>query len=433
MFEQTINAQEAAVSETDAQTAPKVHFYEMGSFDFGFDREDGLSPARAYNNCAVLRTVVSRNAQSMSNGRWFITDAPDMTGSDVSKGFPAIQKLLTRPNPDQEWGEFIIQCDVYRQLFGSVFIYASTGIGAPNSETEAVWVLAPREVRRKADGSTFEITIDGVMIEVDEERICEVRDTGIFPKPLRRKRNSDYNEHRKGRVHAARFAIKNITQAEEAIYSINRDRGALGAWVDDSDSPGTKVAISPVEAETLLERLRRAYGIVRSKFKMMVIRHKMKWVPMSMSVRDLMLIEGMNKNLETICNTFDYPMELLVSNSKYSNKEVAKGYYDDAVIPFSLIYASKLRHLLLNDEAYFVIDFSHVPAMKEAEEQKAKVYYQKATAVVKLYEDGILSREEVRLEMGYEQQVEGKTMFNKKDNSNGGTDSGANQSPQGQA
>jgi hypothetical protein len=148
---------------------------------------------------------------------------------------------------------------------------------------------------------------------------------------------------------------------------------------------------------------------------------------MSMSVKDLMLFEGMDKNMETLCNVFDYPKDLLVSDAKYSNKQVSKGHYEEAVIPFSQIYASKLgRFLGMRPGDNFVIDFSHVPAMKEAEEQKAKVYYQKATAVQKLYQDGVISREEARLEMGYEEQIEGKTMYEQSDKNNGGTNSGAN-------
>lgn len=413
--------------EAKAVSMEGVRFFKYDHPDDGFCidfTDEHIAPVKAYDTCGVLRAVVSRNGQAMANGKWFILDANDITGSDVSGRFSKVAALLSRPNPSQEWHELIIQCEVYRQLFASAYIYASAPVGFNASRADALWALTPSDVRFKGAGEVAEITLHGQRIEVPRECLVEIKDSG---RVTFGRHGHDRDSARKTRVHAAQFAIKNIIQAEQAIYEINRDRGALGAWVDDVRDVGDRVAMSDKESNSLLERLRSAYGIVRSRFKMMVINRPMKWQPMSMSVKDLMLIEGMDKNMQTLCNVFDYPVDLLVSESKYSNKEIAKGYYDDAVIPFSNIYASKLRHLLLNDEAYFVIDFSHVPAMKVSEEQKTKVYYQKAVAVEKMYKDGVISREEARLELGYEEAIEGKTMYKPNNQNDGGNDSGANQ------
>lgn len=406
-----------------------VHFFKYDHPGDGFFinfSDDRISPMKAFDNCGVLRTVIVRNAQSMANGRWYVLDGVDMQASDVSERFPKVAKLLARPNDSQEWPEFIIQCEVYRQLFASAYIYASVPVGFKNDRADSLWALTPNEVQFRGNNDMVVITLHGKDMEVPRENLVEVKDSGKVIDPFGRRHHGMLwgNEH-KSRVHAARYAIQNIIQAEQSIYEINRDRGALGAWVNEEKDAAGSVAMTDSETKSLLQKLREAYGIVRNRFKIMVIGKPMKWQPMSMSVRDLMLIEGMDKNMQTICNTFDYPMELLVSESKYSNKEIAKGYYDDAVVPFSLIYASKLSHLLLNDEAYFVVDFSHVPAMKVAEEQKAKVYYQKSIAVQKLYTDGVISREEARLEMGYEEQIEGKTMYKTNNQNDGGTNSGA--------
>jgi phage portal protein BeeE len=342
------------------------------------------------------------------------------------KSYPNVAALLAKPNPDQEWSEFIIQSEIYRQIYGHLYFYASTPEGLGTSDAYRLWVLSPDEVTINRD-DTVTVTLDEQAITVPAQRVCEIKDSGRFTSPIVGARQNKMLFEHKSRVFSARYAIKNIIQAEEAIYSINRDRGALGLLsIEDKDASG-RVPLHPVERDNILRQIRGGYGIGEGKSKIYVTNAAMKWQQMSMSVKELMLLEGMDKNMETLCNVFDYPKDLLVSDSKYSNKQVAKGHYEEAVIPFSQIYASKLgRFLGLAPGDNFVIDFSHVPAMKEAEEQKAKTYYQKATAVVKLYEDGVLSREEVRLEMGYEQEIDGKTMFNDKNQSNGGTDSGAN-------
>lgn len=399
-------------------------------FHINFDGEHG-GALKAYYDCGVLRTVVSRNAQAMANGKWWVIRGTDMTGKDVSGSYTTIAALLSKPNPEQEWSEFIIQAEVYRQVFGHLYIYASAPEGFNVTHAERLWVLAPDEVVFNRD-DTATVTLDEETITVPADRICEVKDTGKFTTPIVGARRYNKLFTHKSRVYSARHAIKNIIQAEESIYSINHDRGALGMLsVEDKDA-SSRVPLHPQEKANIEQQLQGHYGITGRKLKVLFTNAALKWQQMSMTVKDLMLLEGMDKNMETLCNVFDYPKELLIAESKYSNKEAAKGHYEEAIIPFSLIYASKLgRFLGLRPGDNFVIDFSHVPAMKEAEEQKSKVYYQKATAVVKLYEDGILSREEARLEMGYEQQIEGKTMF--KDDSNGRIDSGANQSLEGQA
>lgn len=405
-------------------TPDRPEFY----IDFDNDHAGSL---KAFQDCGVLRTVVSRNAQAIANGKWWIVRGNGITDPDVSGSYPAISELLKRPNPKQEWSEFIIQCEIYRQIFGNLYIYASAPEGFDTGHSEHIWSIPPdRVIFNRND--TVSITLDDRIIIVKSDRICEIKDSGTFSTPTNKKSlRNNLNIH-KSRVYSARFAIKNIIQAEEAIYSINHDRGALGLLsMEDKDASG-RIPLQSKEREEILRQMQDRYGITGGKSKVILTNAAIKWQQMSMSVRDLMLLEGMDKNMETICNVFDYPKEMLISDAKYSNKQVAKGHYEDAVIPFSQIYASKLGSFFgLRPGDNFVVDFSHVPAMKDAEEQKAKTYYQKATAVVKLYEDGILSREEARLEMGYEQQIDGKNMFNQNDKSNGGTDSGANQGAQG--
>ena len=136
---------------------------------------------------------------------------------------------------------------------------------------------------------------------------------------------------------------------------------------------------------------------------------------MTMSVKDLQLIEGMTENIQLVCNAFDYPYELLANtqNVTYANKLEAKRFmYEDSVIPISRIYAEGFKRMLLyGQDAAFVVDFSHLSIFKTAESDKAKTYYQKAVAVREMYTLGIISLQEARLELGYDEKIEGKTIY----------------------
>lgn len=375
-----------------------------------FDHNDHLGPMRAYNNCGVLHTVVSRNCQAMGQGIWTIRDYPDTTGEDITDKFKTCLKLFERPNSEQVWGEFIQQCELYRQLYGRVFIYASIPEGMSIEHVTELWVLPFAHRRNCADGWEWEIQFNGHSLRCHCDSIIEIRDSGIECSPMHKAYKDAYlwDYHNSSRYHSARYAIKNIIQAEQAIYEINRDRGAMGILSPETVSSNMVASMTPVEKETLLERLRRAFGISGGKHKFDIANQPMKWTPLTMNVAELMLIEGMDKNLETICNVFDYPKEMLVSDAKYSNKEASKSYYDDSIIPFSKIYASKLQSWLIKDAAYIVVDFSHIAAMKVAEETKARVFAQKAAAVEKMYRLGVLGITEARAELGYGKQIEGQ-------------------------
>ena len=137
---------------------------------------------------------------------------------------------------------------------------------------------------------------------------------------------------------------------------------------------------------------------------------------MTMSVKELQLLEGMTENIQLICNVFDYPYELLANtnNVTYSNKQEAKkSWYEDTIIPMSRIYAEGFTRMLLGlGGDKFVMDFSGLSCLKTAEADWAKTYYQKAVAVRELYTLGVISREEARIALDYNEAIEGKaTMY----------------------
>ena len=122
----------------------------------------------------------------------------------------------------------------------------------------------------------------------------------------------------------------------------------------------------------------------------------------------------MQKNEQSICDVFNYPYELLSDTRgvTYANKrETEKAMYEDFVIPMSRIYAEAFTRALQLKDAQFMIDFSHLSFMKAADKDKADAFAKNATAVLDLYQRGIISREEARLKLEYDENIQGQTMF----------------------
>ena len=400
---------------------PAVNFF--GYLDGGCYNEIDLSCISghnaAYDRCSTLKTVINRNAMAMANGQWWITDK---AGNDITDKYPVIRQRLISPNPIQSFAEFVMQMDVYRQLRGGFYVYFANPVGYGSDNASSWWVIDPQHVEVELSGSLYgcnsadEVVTrywlnvgDWHRTEIPASQLLYVRDVNqnlcFCP--------TDINGAT--RLYSVRNSVNNLIIAEEALLGMNKSRGALGIRSNDAEDAAGHVPMTEKEQEDLQNKLGRRYGLGPEHWKVIVTDAKLRWQPMTMSIRDLQLIEGMTENIQLICNAFDYPFELLANtqNVTYANKnEAKKSMYEDSVIPISRIYAECFKRLLLaGADADFVIDFSHLSIFKTAEADKAKTYYQKAVAIREMYTLGVISREEARLELGYDETIEGKTLY----------------------
>lgn len=408
------NSIRKAFGRTDAvvQQAP-IQFigFELGGCHYTIDFNADDYVGRAYDSCGTLKTVVNRNALAMANGSWWISDKDT---NDMADRYPDIMQRLAAPNPYQSFQEFIIELEVYRQLYGECYVYfaAAEGKGAQNAY--AWWAIAPNRVtitshRNKLAAERGDITysIDG-NVSIPEEKMLYIRDvnvdTNLWP-AIDRKAN---------RVYSVRNAINNLILAEEALFAINKDRGALGILSNSAEDAAGHIPMTDTEKEDIQSKFANAYGLAAGQWKVIVTDANLKWQPMTMSVKDLQLLEGMQKNEQSICDVFNYPYELLSDTRgvTYANKrEAEKAMYEDFVIPMSRIYAEAFTRALQLKDAQFMIDFSHLSFMKAADKDKADAFAKNATAVLDLYQRGIISREEARLKLEYDEDIQGQTMF----------------------
>lgn len=373
---------------------------------------------KAYEQCSTLKTVINRNAMAMANGQWWITDK---AGNDVTDRYDNIRERLVMPNPLQTFSEFVMQMDVYRQLRGGFYVYFAAPVGYGPENAHSWWVIDPDYIDVELTGNLFGasdvkeivtrywLNIGAIRTEIESGRLLYIRDVN---------QNLDFgpdNIDGNTRLYSVHNSVNNLIVAERALLGMNKDRGALGILSNDAEDAAGHVPMTEKEQEELQEKLSRRYGLGPDQWKVIVTDAKLRWQSMTMSVKDLQLIEGMTENIQLVCNAFDYPYELLANtqNVTYANKLEAKRFmYEDSVIPISRIYAEGFKRMLLyGQDAAFVVDFSHLSIFKTAESDKAKTYYQKAVAVREMYTLGIISLQEARLELGYDEKIEGKTIY----------------------
>jgi len=118
------------------------------------------------------------------------------------------------------------------------------------------------------------------------------------------------------------WAISNIMAAMEADNVLLRKKGPLGFISQDStkDPVAGYVPLSPKEKTEVQDDLRQ-YGLSWSQWQYVVTRHGLKWNPMSFSVGDLETKATIRQGIDSICDRFGYPAELMSGkNATYENR-----------------------------------------------------------------------------------------------------------------
>lgn len=392
-----------------------------GSHRFNLRSSAGLK--EAYDTCSTVGMVVSRLAASLVNGRLVIRNKKTL--AEVNYGYERVLKFLKQPNALQTFSEFMTDLDITKNVFGVAVIYVerTLGMAFPSS----LHILNPDKIKvkyKKASslGTALNKEIESAIIQVGSAKF-EVRPEDLIlfydaAKSVIDDSNmlsvtEGYRDITiNSRLAPLNFEISNIVQAQEAIYALNKDRGAQGII---SNAKKDAAGYMPLTAEerNQLKQAYREYGMRASDEKIIITDASIKWEQMSYSVKDLMLFEGIKSNMCSIADAYNYPFELLANDkgSTYSNKDAAKKYlYQDTIGPMAVRYAELLGVILplrASDEYYF--DYSHLEVMQESAKDQAVAKRGLAQALHVAYQNGAITKEEFRRELGMPEEVFGKT------------------------
>lgn len=374
---------------------------------------------KAYRECAPLSTVINRNAMAMANAKWWLTDTED----NEPQGFENLKKLLKRPNPLQSWTELILQLDTYRQIYGEVFLWAPTGEGNSIQDAMALWAIKPEYITIKLSKKLyFQNDINDIVLnyylkvgdsrtEFDGSRLLHIKDT------FQNLCFSPTNIRGESRISGLEHPIKNIIQAYEAIYSLNKDRGAQGILSNDRKDVLGAMALTEKEKKDIQSQYLTKYGLNNNQRKVIITDASLRWQSMSYNVRDLMLFEGIKSNVEQISDSFLYPFNLLANQKGTTydnNNESKKTLYQDNIIPISKIYSEKLTSFFGLDDTKVKLyaDFSEIECLQEGEKEKAEALNIKISALSKAYQDKAITLEEYRAGIDYDEKANGGTYYN---------------------
>ena len=196
------------------------------------------------------------------------------------------------------------------------------------------------------------------------------------------------------------YSVSNICAAMEADNVLLKKKGPLGVFSYDPkpDMAGT-IPLNPDDKQELQDELAR-YGLTAGQLQYIISKKPLKWNAMSFNLRDLMTKETVRQGIDSICDRFGYPAELMSGkNATYENRNSAEKYlYQNNIIPFSIRRMSRYNTFFNLDEvgASLSLDYNHLPVLQEDIMKAGQARKAMSESLVLDWESGLITFNEYR-------------------------------------
>lgn len=369
-----------------------------------------IGQAIAYHTISPLQSIINKRSSLFQNGKvWVIDkDGNEPTTQEAER----VRKLLKNPNPLQTWSEFYIQQKVYKYVFGYCPVYAVRG--KLDNLPIALYNILPEIFNVETTGKLhkqiyIEDIIKSYYLKYGDEKIylnindvCILKDVTPCLETIKENSENEINILPHSRLIALRFEAAICEKLSEAKYVITAKRGALGILSNDATDAGGNTALPKDEKENLQKEFARSYGLSLAQAQVIITRANLKWQQMSLSVRELQLIELTEDAVKQMSDAYDCPYELLanITGVTYANKnEAKKSIYQDIVIPESKDDAEALTKLLMLDNLIINIDYYHVAIMQEDLQRRSTTITTIINGLNSATQSGLIDRFEARKEL----------------------------------
>jgi len=341
---------------------------------------DTQNKLQIYNTIPHFQSVVNQLADMFKNMEVKLYNKK--TGEEV-ENHPVLD-LLKNPNPLRSFEEFLYEYYVFKSVFGNAFIYQIKGL--PSALPSLMWNLLPSDVEVVPTGKLYsQTTIDGIIKSYkvyDQSTYINVAPSDMIYK----------NEGVGGnlitsisKVDALQLPLSNIVGALKSENVLIVERGAEGILSNETNSDGGAIPLVKEERERIEKEMQRTYGIFDGQKRKIITNSSLKWQPMSFPMKDLMLLECIESDFQSICAAYGADRDLFPSTkgATFENKNNGlKATYQNTIQPQADDFINTLNNALALDKQglYLEACYKHVPVLqedKQMEEQAEKTEAEK--------------------------------------------------------
>lgn len=366
-----------------------------------FDMSTTEGKALALRVVQPFAMVVDRCGSMMRNGKCYVVDKND----NERPRYNDIVSLLDKPNPMQNGKAFLKQVEMYLKAFGFCPIFA---LRATKKDLPKVMVVIPPELFHvEGVGDFFKdsskdsiikrafIKWDNGEIELYEEDYILIYDSIAFYPQQKGDEIKFYTPVDTLSAHTRNYMSQIIGRGNLIVNG-----GPKGILYGDDTSDTGNAALTPKEADGIMDRFKRKFGIVNKLYEIMVTNKKVGWINIGSNTQDLMLHEEGAACLNEISNAIGLQPDMFSQGATFDNKEAAKkAAYQDLIIPDSELIAQAFTDAICPEGVFIKIDFSHVSCLQEDKAKNAQSLSSAATAINSLVLNGLITPDEARFEL----------------------------------
>jgi hypothetical protein len=347
-----------------------------------FNWENCLSYQEAYFLCPPLSAIINRKAQNYTNGESYIINTAGKAKNQEATGEVAskIRKLMARPNRLQTGDEFEAQNYIYTQTFGYCLVLAMKPVGFPWYEADEIWNVPPSMLTiTEKQGLFFKgtnSTLESVMVSYGGESAYLPLDNVAIIRDIMPSFFSVLIPD--SRVKTLKMPINNIVGAYESRNMLINSRGALGMLTNQTQDSSSFINLKPDEKETLYDDFKKMYGLRKGQSHVIITSANLKWQPMVLPTKDLMLFEEIEDDGNRICDAYMFPPELFAKMSggtTFSNMATAtRNLYQDAIMPEAKNIYSQWNKIFETQTYNLEIgrEYGKLPALQAANKEEAE-------------------------------------------------------------
>lgn len=337
-----------------------------------------------YHTTAEIYAPVHEIASRVSGAKFIVKK---QSNDEVVYENKELNRLLSSPNPLQNFGELVYEMIAYYLVTGENYLFVNVPDTLTfNYKNVATMLNLPPDIVTAQEYANFKILTATEMSDlVKSYDLSYGSQTAQIPpyKVLFTKAVSLYSNDKKiiGRspLLSAQKNVANLAAVMAARNVIYVKGGILGMFVSKASDQGGSVALTPDEKEQVIKDMNSKYGTGEGQSPYMITNQPIDFVKIGMSIKDLEPFTETRADAAAIYAVYNVPHEFMPGNEQgatYENRKQAEIFlYRNVVIPMTEKLVQSLTTFLKLAEYGLYLDcsFDHVEALQEDKKQKSEV------------------------------------------------------------
>jgi len=377
----------------DKKEAPIVYYNSLGYDTTNKIAYEDLA-TDGYQSNAIVNRCINEIANNASRVKINL-----FRGEQELDNHPLLD-LLYNPSPTLSQVEFFQSAFSYLLISGNNYMLSVSGDRTPPTE---LYNLRPDRIRirtgNRAMPQSYDYVLNGNIVEsyeVDQATgNSKVKHIILF-NPL-----DDYYGMSPISACSVDIDQHNLANKHNVNLLQNGARPSGAVIFKPKDETGGHVQLSDVQRDQLVNDINQRFSGTGNAGKPMLLEGDFDWKEMGLSPKDMDFIQLKNMSAKDIALVYGVPSQLIgiPDSQTYSNFAEAKlALYNETIIPLLDRFQGDLNEWLtpmFGEGLELRYDIDSIPAMAE---QRKRVFESVVTGV----QNGILTRNEAREQLGYE-------------------------------